>query len=240
VQHLAQAGHVPQAHYAFDHGVLRLALSRGIEHAGTHGVSALEGSRHRHWQGQWQRVDRVAQTLRQAYPASFRAGRVRCRNGQTQAFWVFTKVVGLKRSGRKRLVIVHAQADLGDTPRLLLTDARHWESHRVLETWSDRWTAEIFQAFGKQVCGLEAAQGRKEEAVKRHCRLRGVAQALLQQAPASGAETERWAFAQGAITIGPKVRTRARDALQSLRKLVEQLLAQGHSCEHILGILLPA
>src|SRR6058998_2426128 len=27
-----------------------------------------------------------------------------------------------------------------DTPRFLLTDALHWDSRRVLETWSYRWT----------------------------------------------------------------------------------------------------
>jgi hypothetical protein len=240
VQQLEQEGHFSSAHYAFDHGVLSLALSRGIERAGKHWVSELECSRHIHWQGQWQRVDTVAQALRQAHPESFRALRVRCRNGETKSFWAFTKVVRLKRYGRKRLVIVHEQEDLGDTPRFLLTDALYWESGRVIETWSYRWTAEIFHEFGKQVCGLEAAQVRKEEAVKRHCRLSCVAQSLLQQAPASGAETERFAFAQGTITIGQQVRTIARDALRSLLKLVEQLLAQGQSCEHILGVLMPA
>jgi hypothetical protein len=240
VLQLAQEGHFPQAHYAFDHGVLSLALSRCIAHAGKHWVSELECSRHLHWQGQWQRVDTVAQALRQAHPESFRAVRVRCRNGETKSFWVFTKVVRLKRYGRKRLVIVHEQDDLGDAPRFLLTDALHWDSGRVLETWSYRWAAEIFHEFGKQVTGLEAAQVRKEEAVKRHFRLSCVAQSLLQQAPASGSATERFAFAQGNITIGQRVRTIARDALQSLLKLVEQLLAQGHSCEHILEVLMPA
>jgi hypothetical protein len=240
VQQLEREGHFPSAHYAFDHGVLSLELSRGIEHAGKHWVSELECSRHIHWQGQWQRVDAVAQALRQAHPESFRAVRGHCRNGETKLFWGFTKVVRLKRYGRKRLVIVHDQEDLGDTPRFLLTDALHWESRRVIETWSYRWTSEIFHEFGKQVCGLEAAQVRKEEAVKRHFRLSCVAQSLRQQAPASGAETERVAFAQGTSTIGQKVRTIARDALQSLLKLVEHLFAQGHSCEHILGILMPA
>jgi hypothetical protein len=28
--------------------------------------------------------------------------------------------------------------------------------------------------------------------------------------------------------------------LQSLRKRVEQLFAHGHSCEHMLGVLMPA
>ena len=240
VQQLEQEGHFPQAHYAFDNGVLHLELTRYIEHAGKHWVSELEGSRHIQWQGQWQRVDAVAQALRQAHPESFRALRVRCRNGETKPFWVFTKVVRLKRYGRKRLVIVHEQEDLGDTPRFLLTDALHWESGRVLETWSYRWAAEIFHEFGKQVTGLEAAQVRKEEAVKRHFRLSCVAQSLLQQAPASGSTTERFAFAQGDSTIGQRVRTIARDALKNLLTLVEQLLAQGHSCEHILEVLMPA
>jgi hypothetical protein len=240
VQQLEQEGHVPHAHYAFDNGVLSLDLSRCIEHAGKHWVSELEGSRHIQWQGQWQRVDTVAHALRQAHPESFRAVRVRCRNGETKSFWAFTKVVRLKRYGRKRLVIVHEQEDLGDTPRFLLTDALHWDSGRVIEIWSYRWAAEIFHEFGKQVCGLEAAQVRKEEAVKRHFRLSCVAQSLLQQAPASGSQTERFMFAQGAITIGQKVRTIARDALKSLLQLIEQLFAQGHSCEHILGVLMPA
>jgi hypothetical protein len=121
--------------------------------------------------------------------------------------WAFTKVVRLKRYGRKRLVIVHEQADLSDAPRFLLTDALHWESGRVLETWSYRWASEVFHEFAKQVTGLEAAQGRKEEAVQRHFRLSCVAQSLVQQAPASGATSERFAFAQGESTYGQRCHT---------------------------------
>src|SRR2546428_10959288 len=107
VQQLEQEGHFPQAHYAFDNGVLNLELSRGIEHAGKHWVSELECSRNIQWQGQWHRVDTVAQTLRQAHPERFRAMRVHCRNGQTKLVWGFTKGVPLKRHGRKRLGVVH-------------------------------------------------------------------------------------------------------------------------------------
>jgi hypothetical protein len=211
-----------------------------MEHAGQHWVSALERSRHSHWQGQWHRVEAVADALRQAHPERFRLVRVRGRNGETKACWAFTKVVRLKRYGRKRLVIVHEREARCDAPRLRLTEALHWESGRVLETWRERWTADILHEFGKQGCGLETAQGRKEEAVKRHFRLSCVAQSRLQQAPASGSATERLAFAQGATTIGQKVRTSAREALHSLLKLVEQLLAQGHSCEPMLEVLMPA
>jgi hypothetical protein len=239
-QQLEEEGHFPQAHYAFDNGVLTLELTRLIERQGKHWVSEVECSRHIQWQGQWQRVDTVAATLRREHPASFRAVRVRCRNGETKSYWVFTKSVRLKRYGRKRLVIVHEQPDLQDTPRFLLTDALHWESGRVIETWSYRWAAEIFHEFAKQVTGLEAAQVRKAEAVTRHFRLSCVAQSLLQRTPASGAETERFAFAQGQDTVGQRVRTLARAAFHGLLRLVEHLLAQGRSCEHILEVLMPA
>jgi hypothetical protein len=240
VEQLEREGHFPQAHYAFDNGLLTLELTRGIESVGKHWVSDLECSRHIQWVGQWRRVDDVAAALRTEHPESFRPLAVRCRNGETKPFWVFTKVVRLKRYGRKRLVIGHKQEDLGDVPRFLLTDALHWESGRVIETWSYRWAAEIFHEFSKQVTGLEAAQVRKEEAVTRHFRLSCVAQSLVQRAPASGMASERFAFAQGQSTVGQRVRTIARDALYGLLTLVKQLFAQGHSCEHVLEVLMPA
>jgi len=240
VQQLEQEGHFPQAHYAFDHGVLSLELSRGIEHAGKHWVSELECSRHIQWQGRWQRVDAVAAELRRDHPESFRPVRVRCRNGETKQGWAFTKVIRLKRYGRKRLVIVHEQADLRDAPRFLLTDVLHWESGRVIETWSYRWASEIFHEFSKQVTGLEAAQVRKEEAVQRHFRLSCVAQSLLQRAPASGVETERFAFAKGESTFGQRCRAITREVLHGLLQFIAQMLAQGRSSEGILEMLMPA
>jgi hypothetical protein len=101
-------------------------------------VSELEVARHIQWQGRWRRVDEVAAELRQQHPESFRSMKVSCRNGEEKCFWAFTKVVRLKRYGRKRLVIVHEQPDLSDAPRFLLTDALHWESRRVIQTWSYR------------------------------------------------------------------------------------------------------
>jgi len=239
VQQLEQEGHFPQAHYAFDTGLLTVELARCIEGVGKHWVSEVECSRHIQWQGHWRRVDEVAAGLRSEHPESFRAVRVRGRNGETKQVWTFTKVVRLKRYGRKRLVIVHERAPLDDAPRFLLTDAQHWESGRVLETWSYRWAAEIFHEFGKQVTGLEAAQVRKEEAVTRHFRLSCVAQSLVQRVPASGSTSDRFAFAQGETTVGQRVRTIARDALHGLLKLVEQLLAQGRSCTQVLEVLMP-
>ena len=136
VRQLEAEGQFPQAPYAFDNAVLTLELTRLIESRGNHWVSELELSRHIRWLGRWRRVDEVATELRGRHPESFRAVKVHCRNGEEKVFFAFTKVVRLKRYGRKRLMIVHEREDLTDAPRFLLTEALHWESGRVIQTWS--------------------------------------------------------------------------------------------------------
>jgi hypothetical protein len=240
VEQLETEGHFPPADYAFDNGVLSLPLTRLIEGHAKHWVSELECSRPILWEGQWRRVDEVAAQLRTDHPESFRALQVRGRNGETKAFWAFTKAVRLKRYGRKRLVIVHEHADLSDAPRFLLTDALHWESGRVIQTWSYRWPTEIFHEFSKQVTGLEAAQVRNEEAVKRHFRLSCVAQSLLQRAACQGGKSERFTFAANQQTIGQKLYALTRETLQQWVQWVQGLFAQGHSCERVVELLMPA
>ena len=240
VQQLEEEGQFPQAHYAFDTGVLNLNLTQYLESRGKHWVSEVECSRHIQWYGQWRRVDVVAAELRQDHVESFRPVSVQRRNGERKQFWAFTKTVRLKRYGRKRLVIVHEKQDLTDVPRFLVTDALHWESGRVIETWSYRWASEIFPEFGKQVTGLEAAQVRKEEAVTRHFRLSCVAQSIVQRAPACASTSERYAFAEGQITYGQKCRTIGREVMRSLLALIKQLFAAGKSCEELLEVLMPA
>ena len=240
VAQLEEEGRFPQADYAFDNGVLTLELTRLIESKGKHWVSEVESSRHILWQDQWQRIDTVAAELRQTHPESFRPVQVRCRNGERKEFWAFTKSVRLKRYGRKRIVMVHEQADLTDTPRFLVTDARHWESGRTIETWSFRWAAEVFHEFSKQGTGLEAAQVRTEEAVNRPLRLRCLAQSLLQRVPAVASTSEQFAFAQGEITFGQRCRALTREVFHSLVSLAKRLFAGGYSCEQVVEALMPA
>jgi hypothetical protein len=240
VAQLEEEGKFPQADYAFDNGVLTLELTRLIESKGKHGVSELESSRHILWKDEWRRIDEVAIELRQLHPESFRKVSVRCRNGETKEFWAFTKSVRLKRYGRKRIAMVHEQADLTDTPRFLVTDALHWESGRIIETWSFRWAAEVFHEFSKQGTGLEAAQVRNEEAVTRHLRLSCLAQSMLQRTPTVASTSEQFAFAKGALTFGQRCRAITREVFSSLLSLAQRLFAGGYSCEQVTEALMPA
>jgi hypothetical protein len=240
VAQLEEEGKFPQADYAFDKGVLTLELTRLIESKGKHGVSEVESSRHILWQDQWQRIDAVATTLRQTHPESFRRVSVRCRNGETKEFWAFTKSVRLKRYGRKRIAMVHERADLTDNPRFLVTDALHWESGRIIETWSFRWAAEVFHEFSKQGTGLEAAQVRNEEAVTRHLRLSCLAQSILQRTPTVASTSEQFAFAKGEITCGQRCRAITRDVFHALLSFAQRLFASGYSCKQVTEALMPA
>jgi hypothetical protein len=240
VAQLEEEGKFLQADYAFDNGVLTLELTRLIESKGKHWVSELESSRHILWEDQWQRIDEVAGRMRQRHAESFRRVVVRCRNGERKAFWAFTKTVRLKRYGRKRIAMVHERSDLTDKPRFLVTDAVHWESGRIIETWSFRWAAEVFHEFSKQGTGLEAAQVRNEEAVKRHLRLSCLAQSLLQRAPTVASTSEQFAFAKGEITFGQRCHTITREVFLSLLSFAQRLFAGGYSCAQVAEALMPA
>ena len=241
VRQLDEEGQFPGVPYAFDQGVLSRPLTQLIEQADKYRVSEIECSRHIFWQNQWQRVDGVAQQLKKEHPESFRYKKVRTHQGEVKEIWAFTKVVRLKKYGRKRLVIVHEQAELGDSPRFLLTNAHHWESARVMQTWSYRWPIETFHEFCKQLAGFESAQLRNEEAVKRHFCLSCIAQSVLQHASCAGRKSEKFSFAQkNEHPIGQRLYQLSRESVQQLVELTQHPLAQNHSVEQIMEVIMPA
>ena len=197
-------------------------------------------NRNINWQGSWTRVDAVAEKLRTTSPSSFRHAQIKGRNGETKSFWAFTKVVRLKKYGKKRLVIAYETEDLSDKPRFLLADALHWDITRIIRTWNYRWSIEVFHEFAKQITGLESSQVRKEEAVKRHFRLSCVAQSLLQRVTCLGQKSERFKFAKKKQTIGQYLYSLNREALANLLSLSENLFAQGQSSKNILELFMPA
>jgi len=226
VRQLESEGKFPNADYAFDQGVLSRPLTEVIEASGKHWVTEVECSRNIMWHSQWQ---------------SFHYKLVRCRNSEQREIWAFTKVVRLKKYGRKRLVIVHEKSDLSDSPRFLLTDALHWDASRVFATWSYRWSVEIFHEFSKQLVGFESAQLRNEEAVKRHFCLSCVAQSVLQTASCSGGKSERFNLTQeNEPTIGQRLYSLTREALHNLLELSQSLWLQGKSTEQVLEVMMPS
>jgi hypothetical protein len=214
-------------------------LARLIESKGKPWVSELESSRNILWRDPWRRIDEVALELRQRPPESFGKVIVRCRNGEQKEFWAFTKGVRLKRYGRKRIAMVHERADLTDTPRFLVTAAVHRGSGRILEAWSFRWAAEVFQEFSKQGTGLEAAQVRNEEAVRRHLRLSRLAQSILQRTPTVASTSDQSALAKGEKTFGRRGRAITREVFHPFLVFAQRVFAGGASPAQVLEALMP-
>lgn len=240
VKQIEVEGNYPQADYAFDQGVLTFALTSLIESVGKHWVSEIEKTRLILWEGKWMQVQVVAEYLKQNHPESFRHKKVSCRNNEMREIWAFSKVIRLKKYGRKRLTIIHEKADLSDAPRFLVTDAHHWDASRVFATWSFRWPVETFHQFAKQRAGFEDAQLRNEEAVKRHFCLSCVAQSVLQEASCCGQNSERFNFADvNEQTIGQRLYSLSRDAVQQVVEFTQTLLSQGKSVNQIMEVLMP-
>lgn len=240
VRKIEDENHFPQANYAFDNGVLNLDLAREIEQRGKQWTSELESSRHINWKSVWRRIDEVAAELKQQHPASFRRIEYRSRSGEIKVCWGFSKAVRLKRYGKKRILIVHEQEDLSDKPRFLITSAIHWEAKRILTSWSYRWPCELFHEFSKQSAGFEAAQVRKEEAVKRHFRLSCVAQTLLQDIAPPVSTSEKFAFAEGQATQGQRERLVVREVLLGVLAFAQQSFIAGKNQKEVLDALMPA
>ena len=97
VRQLELEGQFKNADYAFDQGVLSRPLTEVIEASGKHWVTEIERSRNIMWNGQWERVEAVAERLKTDHRESFRHKLVSCRNGKKRDIWAFTKVVRLKK-----------------------------------------------------------------------------------------------------------------------------------------------
>ena len=165
--------------------------------------------------------------------------RVTCRNGEEKQYWLFTKVVRLKKYGEKRVVIVHEQEERQGRRRAISHRCEALGEHAHSRNVELSWTSEVFHAFDKQVCGMEAAQVRKEEAVIRHFRLSCVAQSLIQRAPVVASKSERYEFAEGRITFGQKCRTISREVSRAMLALCQRYFAEGKTCDHVLELLMP-
>ena len=99
VKQLEGEVHFPQAYYAFDNGVLSLALTHFIEDAGKYWVSELECLRHLQWQGQWKRVDAAASELRREHPESFRSCGCAAAMGRRRRFGPLSRWCGSNAMG---------------------------------------------------------------------------------------------------------------------------------------------
>ncbi len=228
------------ADYAFDNGLLCRQVVEAIEEAGKDWVSEIERTRLVLWHGEWTHIGQVGQHLREDSPHSFRQYTYQKRTGEDETVWAFTKVLRLKKYGRKRIVIMHRTEDLSDEATYYISSGRSWNVSRILKMWSFRWGAEIFHEFAKQAVGLEDSQCRNEESVKRHAVLCCLAQSILWDVPPSGQRSERFAWADGKNSLGQRSYTLIRQLFGGILEWAQNRWMTGSSNKQILEWLMPA
>ncbi len=241
INEIEKSGFFSGMGYVFDNGILHRGITETIESYDKNWLSEIEKSRGLFWVNRWLRAEDIDELLRKESPRSFKKYEVKKRGKKEVCYWVFTKVLRLKKGwGKKRIAIVHEREDLTDAPRFLITNAKNWSGGKMVQEWSYRWPCEVFHEFIKEQAGLEKAQVRNEKAVRKHLYLSCISQSIIQILPGSGSTSEKFAFSKGKVTIGQKVRTLTKESIRSFIQFIHKCVSESMPCDLILEKLMPA
>jgi SRSO17 transposase len=102
-------------------------------------------------------------------------------------YYGFTHTVNMPSLHRRvRLFAVHAQEDLSDEVRLLVTNRLEWSAHQALRRYGHRWAIERGYRAAKCVLGFSAYQLRQMAGIHKHWCLVWLADSLLPLCRAAG------------------------------------------------------
>lgn len=101
--------------------------------------------------------------------------------GERERYISYCCTARVKNFGKVRLVINHRQADLEDSPVLLISNRLNWQATGITRIRRHRWPVEVYHEEGKAE-GLAQYQLREVEAIKRHIALVAVAYSILRAA----------------------------------------------------------
>lgn len=132
-------------------------------------------------------------------------------HGKRKTFYVFTKVVRIRKYGKVRLTIIYRKPNRKGNPIFCFTNQLHWEATRILTVRIHRWDLEPLHEQMKQFLGAEESQLQNEKGVRRHLTLVFVVNSLLQsldmEQPVAGLsmegrrENNQWTFGQRCLRI---------------------------------------
>ncbi|MFQ5825399.1 MAG: IS701 family transposase, partial [bacterium] len=128
-------------------------------------------------------------------------------------YYCFTKVVNMSKLGKVRLLIIHEEEDLSDTPKYLVTNNLRWEARRILRVYQSRWPIETFYRDSKQNLGLEDYEMRDLVGIKRHWYLVFLSYTLLTLS-SMDRSLRKWVHAN-VRTIGEKCRWAATEIIRN-------------------------
>jgi hypothetical protein len=220
----------------FDSWYTTPAFCRTLEALGLPFVGALEEDETLCLATGEQKVRDFAARLRQEHQQSLAAGGAPLfrkhsivHKGERESYYGYCATHRVKNFGRRRLVINHRQADLSDTPKVLISNRREWHAGGITRIARQRWPIEVYHEEAKAE-GLDQYQIRGFEAIARHVALVAVVYSMLRRAQHDRGLTERL---QGELeselegSVAAKRRLMQAHALWSVALFVSHTLAQG-------------
>lgn len=219
--------------YLFDNWYLAPLLTNRIESYNKDWISGLDSSRTLFVNNRWYNILEFIKII----PVSaYRKGEIKQRNGEYKEYWTFTKVVHLKKLGKKRIAISYDNKELKGEPKFLVTNRKDWEAKKIVETFSWRWTIEPCHRDAKQHLGLEDCQQRSPKGIRRHWYLVFLAHTLLNQSVKQSILIKR--VKSQLYTIGEGCRQASYELLRSLVYWVQKQLTVNSSPEVVFQLLL--
>ncbi len=232
---------------AFDSWYTTPAFCRTLDALGLPFVGALEEDAVLCLATGEQTLKDFAAQLRQEHQASVAGGGAPLfrkhsivHKGERESYYSYCATHRVKNFGKRRLVINHRQADLSDSPKVLICNRREWHAGGITRIARQRWPIEVYHEEAKAE-GLDRYQMRDFEAVERHIALVAVVYSMLRRAQHDRGLTERL---QGELetqlegSLAAKRRLMQAHALWSMALFVSQALAQGlHLREAIAPLL---
>lgn len=162
--------------------------------------------------------------------------------GERERYFSYCCTTRVKNFGRVRLVINHSQAELKDSPKILISNRLNWQATGITRIRRHRWPVEVYHEEGKEE-GLAQYQVREFEAIYRHIALVAVAYSILKAAEYDRELSDKLQRELKIELEGSVPFWRRAAQAQSLLKLalfISAGLAQGQTVEQIMRPLMKA
>jgi hypothetical protein len=162
--------------------------------------------------------------------------------GERERYFSYCCTTRVKNFGRVRLVINHRQAELKDSPKILISNRLNWQATGITRIRRHRWPVEVYHEEGKAE-GLAQYQLREFEAIYRHIALVAVAYSILRAAQHDkelSDKLQQQLKIELEGSVGFWRRTAQAQSLLNLALFISVGLAQGQTVQEVMRPLLKA
>lgn len=147
--------------------------------------------------------------------------------GEQASYWAFSLTVQIKTLGKVRLVVSWVDEKCEESYAVLVTRQIHWEAKRIITTYCERFSIEVFYKDAKQQLGFSDYQCRSEQTIGKHWYLVFCAYSLLRLDMLQTPAYQTWQ--RKLKTISVAVKRQAQWVIEELILTSHKILSQAEN-----------